>query len=237
MTPSNLSGTPKSAPADKAHTLVRGLVASTPLVGGFAAEVFNLLFVPPFQKRLESWMHMVAADLDELRHSGLISLEALSNDERFVTTMIQCTQVAIRHHQQEKLDLLRNAVFNTARKKYAKDNFESTFIQYIDQLTPKHIALLFFLWNEESNLQKIKSYEDLLQEFLISYDTSVNREVFGLLCNDLESHFLARFSSSIKGFDEGLYFETALVSEGEESRPMLKVTELGQSFLDFVRKS
>jgi hypothetical protein len=67
MTLSNSSGTPKSTSADTAHSLVRGLVSSTPLVGGFAAEVFNLLFVPPFQKRLESWMNMIAAGLGSLQ--------------------------------------------------------------------------------------------------------------------------------------------------------------------------
>lgn len=205
MTPSNATSIPNSASVDKAHALVRGLVASTPFVGGFAAEVFNLLFVPPFQKRLELWMNMVAADLEELSSSSLISLENLGHDERFITTMIQCTQVAIRHHHQEKLSLLRNAVFNTAQQKYVKDDFESTFIQYIDELTPNHFAFLSFLWNEELNLQKVKSYENLLQQFLVSYNISVNREVFRLLCSDLNSRFLVRFSESIEDFDEGLF--------------------------------
>jgi hypothetical protein len=242
MIPSHLSSTPKSSPTDKAHALVRGLVSSTPLVGGFAAAIFNLLIVPPFQKRLESWMNMVAADLDELRSSGLISLEALSNDERFVTTMIQCTQVAIRHHQQEKMNLLRNIVFNTAQQKYAKNDFESIFIKYIDELTPNHFTLLSFIWSEEFNLQRVKSYEEILNYFFNTKNISVDLEIFELLCDDLNFRYLVRFSQEIQRFDNGLYSKKATVIgrykiDQDQNLPMLKVTELGRSILDLIKRS
>lgn len=65
---------------DSVHSLVKVGISAIPAltfipVGGLAAEIFNLFVVPPYQKRIERWMNMVTAELDELRRSDLVRWE------------------------------------------------------------------------------------------------------------------------------------------------------------------
>lgn len=71
--------------------------------------------------------------------------EALAANEAFVTVTMHASQIAIRNHRKEKIDALRNAVFNAALLNPQHDDEQMIFIRLIDQLTPLHLAVLSLL--------------------------------------------------------------------------------------------
>lgn len=83
-----------------------------------------------------------------------ISLQALSENESFVTTFFQASQAAMRTHQAEKRQALHNAVLNATLPNAPDDDRQQMFLNFVDTLTPWHLRLLRFLsdpvaWDED----------------------------------------------------------------------------------------
>jgi hypothetical protein len=136
---------PERGTVDHVQAGVRAAMSAVPL-GGAVAEVYHHVIGTPLQRRQDRWMASVAAALGKLfeRVEGL-SPEKLAEHEAFVSAAMRASQIAIRTHQQEKLDALRNAVLNVAAGTDVDDDQQSVFIDWIDALTPSHLVLLSFL--------------------------------------------------------------------------------------------
>ena len=67
--------------------------------------------------------------------------------ENFMTTVTYATIIALRNHQAEKLETLRNAVLNTALSPIVEEDLQHIFLNYIDELTLWHLRVLKFLDN------------------------------------------------------------------------------------------
>jgi hypothetical protein len=140
-----LSKLPEADYRDYAYALVKGAISSIPIpfVPGIASEVFALLFNQPLSKRREEWMVAVAEGLVELKEKVEgFSLEALSENDAFVTTVLQATTCAMRNHQQDKLEALRNAVLNSALPNAPEDDVQLIFLDLVDTLTAWHLRVL-----------------------------------------------------------------------------------------------
>jgi hypothetical protein len=103
-------------------------------------------------KRLDKWTVYVQQAIDELESEG-VTIEELVKDEAFVTALLQTTQIAMRNHQTEKLEALRNALLNVALGTQPNENKQQMFLTLIDELTPDHIRILHFLDTELSRLK------------------------------------------------------------------------------------
>lgn len=134
---------PKQAAGDVVHKIAKGVIS---LLGtGLAAEFFELVIKPPYTKRFKEWMESVAEDFKKLeeRVEGF-KIEALANNEMFTNTFLHATQVAIRNHQKEKLEALRNAVLNAASPNTPEEDMQVMFLTLVDELTPWHFKILKF---------------------------------------------------------------------------------------------
>jgi hypothetical protein len=83
--------------------------------------------------------------------------ERLAQDDVFVTVVMQTSQIALRNHQVEKLEALRNAVLNSVLSTIEEDE-KFVFLRLIDQLTPLHLRTLKFLddpgaWMQRHGMQ------------------------------------------------------------------------------------
>ena len=58
---------------------------------------------------------------------------------------MQASQIALRNHQQAKLEALRNAVLNSALPNSPQEDEQMIFLRLIDQLTPWHLRVLSVL--------------------------------------------------------------------------------------------
>lgn len=138
----------------------------------------------------------------------------------------------MRSHQQQKIAALRNAVVNTAKGIDISADLKKTFVRYVDELTPSHVALLRFLRDREQDIAKVDSYETLRQRF-ISDDGDIERDEFRLLCEDLRVRILMRVSASVNDFDD---VDDSMVISRESlvERPFVPVTEIAKQFLAFI---
>jgi hypothetical protein len=77
-------------------------------------------------------------------------LESLADNPAFVTTVLQATQIALRTHQEEKLEALRNAVVNSTTDQGLEPDLRAVFLNFVDAFTPTHLRILKYFQNRES---------------------------------------------------------------------------------------
>jgi hypothetical protein len=127
---------------DVAVAVLRGAVGALP-AGSTLVELFNLVVQSPLDKRRNAWMEVVAERLEELAHQG-VDVEALKEDEEFISAVMTSTIIAVRTHKAEKLEALRNAVFNVVGPQAPDEAKQSIFFDLIDSLSVLHIQVLKF---------------------------------------------------------------------------------------------
>ncbi len=133
---------------DVAHSLVKAAVSAVPMVGGPAAELFSLVIAPPLQKRQIEWMNDVAEGLKALeRCVERFKVENLKDNEQFISTVLNANQVAIRNHQKEKREALKNAIFNVAVGHCPDEDTQAMFLHLIDRFTAWHLRILRLFQN------------------------------------------------------------------------------------------
>ncbi len=137
---------PKPTKSDAIHTLAKAGLSAIPVVGGPAAEIFAAIIVPPLTKRRDVWIESLATALKELeaKVEGF-KTEGLANNALFITVVTHATQAAIRNHQKEKLDALRNAIINSALGIKIDEDTQQMFLEDIDSLTPSYLKVLSLL--------------------------------------------------------------------------------------------
>ena len=104
---------PKETGGDIAHRFARMGLGVVPIVGGPAVELFQWLMQPPLDRRREEWMEQVGNLLKKLAEQD-IDIEALRENEQFVTVVMHASQIAVRNHQEFKKEALRHAIQNIA---------------------------------------------------------------------------------------------------------------------------
>lgn len=110
---------------------------------GAGVTLLDLVTAPLRGKRLNDWCEELRLRLNELSQKvdGLTP-ETLATNDAFVSAFAQATQAALKSHQIEKLEALRNAVLNVAAGSAPDEDLQSIFLNLIDSFTPLHLRLL-----------------------------------------------------------------------------------------------
>ena len=141
--PSKLPLPANSASVEIATAVAKGTVSAIPIAGGAISEFIATAVSLPLSKRRDAWLQDLEARLKELEHQiGDFTLDTLASNEQFVSATVQATQAAIRTHQTEKIEALRNAVLDAAVGKTVDSDYQTIFISLVDRLTPAHLRLL-----------------------------------------------------------------------------------------------
>ena len=74
-------------------------------------------------------------------------VEALVTHEAFISAALQASQAAIRTHERQKLDALRNAVVNVAAGRSPDADTTTFFLTLVDALSATHLELLKYFAN------------------------------------------------------------------------------------------
>jgi hypothetical protein len=139
MSDTDITKRPNPGAAERAHSIGRALTSIVP--GG--TELFSAIITPPLERRRDEWIESIARALKVLEEKfDGFKIEELSQSEQFVTTTLHASQVAIRSHQKEKLEALRNAVLNAALPSAPDEDIQLLFLNFIDILTPSHLRIL-----------------------------------------------------------------------------------------------
>lgn len=128
--------------SEKAHRVARAALSGVPGLGGALVETFNALIEPPMTRRKTEWMEQVTEAINELYEKGIVTESDLQENEKFFTTLVHASNVAIKNHEKEKLEALRNAVLNSALPDAPDDTWQQLFLNLIDSCTSWHIAIL-----------------------------------------------------------------------------------------------
>lgn len=221
---------PKKTAGDYVHAAAKGALSAVPVVGGPLTEVFQAIFGPPLEKRRDAWIQSLAEALEALRKKvDGFSPEALSGNPEFVSTLVSATHVALRNHQQEKIDALRNAVLNAALGKLADFDLRSIFLNLTDRLTPLHIAVLS-AFRDPGAMQSVATRFSRTRMGGLSHVLEVavpalagKRSVYDVIWRDLT--------------DAGLIHQVGLhVTMSGHSLLIKRTSDLGDAFLDFIAR-
>jgi hypothetical protein len=137
--------------------------------------------------------------------------EDLAQNEQFVSAVLQATQAAVRTHQEEKIEALRNAVLNVAIGIDLSQDLRAIFLSFIDTFAPSHMRMLRFLQNRVSAP--------------LDFDPRRERAFSDQLINDLNNRGLLKDGRAYaaRGRDD-----SALIDGSWE------VSAMGKQFLQFI---
>jgi len=221
---------PKPTGADTAHLVVKAAISAIPTLGGPAAELFAALIAPPLERRRQAWMEEVAEALRRLENQRKVSIEELQEDETFIDTLLHASQAAMRTHQQEKRDALRNAVLNSALPNPPDESLRLVFLSLVDQFTVWHLRLLKLFqdpegWAKKHNRNYGSIYMGGLSSILeIAYpELRGRREFYDQVWRDLYLRGLVNTES----------LHTMMTATGLMTK---RTTDLGDRFLKFIEE-
>ena len=155
---------PSQTKGEVAQALVKAAVSMVPIAGGPLAELVGLVLQPAIGRRRDVWLGNLETAIEELQQRpDAPSIEELSNNEVFVSVVLNATQAALRTHQAEKLEALRAAVMNSALPMAPDEHTQLMFIRFVEELTPLHLRMLSYLrdpagWYERHNIGKPNIY-------------------------------------------------------------------------------
>ena len=211
--------------------MVKAAISAVPVAGGPAAELFSAIITPPLVRRRDRWVEEIAEAVEELqqRVEGLTP-ETLSQNDKFVSTLLHASQVASRNHQKEKLEALRNAVMNAALPKSPDDDTQQMFLNYVDDLTPWHLKVLALFndpaaWGKEHGI-RYPSWSAGGPSSVLEHsfpELQGKREFYDQLTRDLDTRGLLRA--------DGIH--TTMTAHGMFAS---RTTDFGKAFLRFVSK-
>jgi len=212
--------------SEKAHRLVRATLAVIPTVGGTLVEAFNALIEPPMSRRKTAWMIEVTEAINDLYSKGIVTEKDLQENEKFFTTLVHASTIAVRNHQSEKREALKNAVINSALPDAPDDTIQQLFLNVIDSCTSWHLALLQLFQGPE--------------KWARGHNHTFPSLLMGGLSHIIESAYPLQGQESIyrlvwqELFRDGLVNTDSVGAMSSSGLMAKRTTDLGDKFLAFI---
>lgn len=134
---------PQPQTGDYVHSILKASLSAIPGIRGPAAEIFAMILAPPLTKRRDEWLQQLYTELKKLeeRVEGF-KIENLVENEAFISATLQASQIAIRTHQAEKRQALRNALINIVLGHSQDEETQIFFLGLIEAFTVIHLEIL-----------------------------------------------------------------------------------------------
>lgn len=217
---------PKPSAGDTTRSLVKAGISAAPVIGGPAAELFELVVPSSLNRRRQQWFERVAAKLRDLEERE-VDLSGLADDEGFITVLIEASKAALGTHLEEKLDLLANCVASAAVPADRDDFMAMRLLQFVEELGPEHLVVLAYLadpggWYDAKGIDRPKGVMGPRRPHLERANTGVTGDELTIVLEDLQRLGLAN-SSGLSG----------MVSESAQLDAL--ATERGRLLLAWVQ--
>jgi hypothetical protein len=231
---------PKAPDLDEIrYRALKGVASLIP--GG--GELFGLL-TSPLARRRDDWMEDLERRLRDLEgHVKGFRFDDLGQDDQFVSATLQATQAALKTHQEEKLEALRNAVLNVASGKETDPDRQTVFIDLVARFTPFHLALLRFFQNPQGycDSKEVISPPDRDNQpiFLLLHDCMPNLVAQTKSPTNLREAAGTQFLDIVVMDLAGAALITPDLKNVYQKPPRYQrwTTHLGDDFLDFITLS
>jgi len=224
---------PKKSAGDVIHAIAKAGISAIPIAGAPAAEIFALVVTSPLERRRDEWIESIGDGLKELAQKVEgFKFEDLAKDETFITTLTHASQAAVRNHQKEKLEALRNAVLNAALPNAPEEDLQLMFLNFVDSFTPWHLVILKFFndpkeWGQKHGVSfreklSMRSLSQVLEETIA--DLKGKQEQYHLFVKDL----------FLRGLMTTESLDTPLYRNGVNGVLASRTTAMGKQFLIFI---
>jgi hypothetical protein len=213
---------------DIAYATAKAVAGSIPIAGAAAAELLGLIVTPPLEKRRDDWMKEIGERLRGLENSGVIDLQTLSNNPKFIDAVLQATSFALKTSDQEKISAFQNAIVNTAIGEAPDQTVSQIFLNLIDNFTSWHVKILHLF---DDPAEWFKNQNKSLPNYMAAGLTNVVTEAFPILKN--QSELLDLIWSDLKraGLHNSGSLNTMMSGSGLLAS---RITPLGKSFLRYI---
>jgi len=198
-----------------------------PFVGGALQEILEMAVGLPSEKRRVAWFKALAVALHDLNSSvEKLTPQALGQNEEFVSVVAKATDIALRNHEAEKLEALRNIVINTASGLSIDVVLRNTFLDLVDRFSPLHIAALK-LYDRPASSPKMEfatksTWLGGFRKFIVVALPKCADAVLIQVENDLIS--------------AGLIHKDSIAAETAQGLMKSHTTERGKAFVRFISK-
>lgn len=225
---SNIEKDLKITKGDYLQAISKVGLQSIPCLGGIISEIFNMVIVPPLERRRDKWLINIFESLSKLQDTVEgFKLENLKDNELFITILMQATQIALKNHQDEKLMALHNAVINAAIYSNIDETEQLIFLNYINELSVWHIKILDF-FNEpikyiDNNNLHINDNNIIVNDLIDNAfpNLRLKKELVIKIIKDLYNNTLINISDINYTYKKVNY-------------PMSLTTKLGKEFLKYI---
>lgn len=216
--------------------------------------VVNNLIISPATKRRDRWMDEYLSQAYQLitEKVGFSVVENLHNNELFITGVLQATSIALRNHQKEKLEALKNAIVNSVLPNAPDESLQLTFLNFIDIFTPCHLIMIDFIndpkeWCIRNNI--------IADDAMIAYSSFPNN-MFRQIDDDVDN-FLEKIFPDIRnhtyiyqkalddlaygGLLTGTIYGDSLDMKGmsraliDLHKTVITLSNSGKQFIDFIK--
>lgn len=217
---------------DHAYQALRAAISTVPGVGGPFQVLFETIFTHPIEKRREKWFEDLREVIEKIKsRTDNFDAEMLAANEAFLTTAMQASQIALRNHQIEKLEALKNAILNSGLYGSPSEDEQAIFLHLIDQLTAWHLRILSILddpvaWLNRQNREKpsFNASAGALLEYCFPV-LAEQKDLYSQMVKDLQSAGLA---------SSGSYMTSYMSNDGVLSS---RTTAIGKRFIAFISDS
>lgn len=206
---------PKPNIEDIGKSLSKGVVGAIPFFGGLAGEVLENIWNTRSEKRLIKWRENISIALESKLDKS--EIEALVDNEEFNSLLTEATIIALRNHQETKLNAIKNLLVNSTKSPEEYD-FNKLFLNYIDQFTAYHLRILGSIQNnllvEKSDFLSMNNHKQKLLTEIFHGD--------GELMDQIVAELLS---------GKGLISDTKGAFKGFNTTQYLNLTNMGKRFI------
>lgn len=112
-----------------------------------------------FNRRIYNFTLSLAKEIEEIESQFPNFTEKLTTNDKFLSAFAYALQIAARDHRQEKLNVLRRAILNTAILNEPDEDLQFSFINYVDGLGPSHLVALQEFEDDYNHKSKLPTFE------------------------------------------------------------------------------
>jgi hypothetical protein len=221
-----------SKPEDLLYKSMNSLLSPVPL----ASLAFESLLASPLEARTQRWQVEITRIVNALQEKHGLKMNDLASKPEFVSSVLYATTIALRNHQDEKLQALSNAIISSATmsRDESLEYLDLVFIRYVDELTPLHTKLLSLYITDLNALGLFKDYAGFYEKVGSKFGPAINRDEFVLVNSELSAKGLIRISNDMDSFEDIYQGNSMITEDTNDNLPRVVVTEVGKRFIEFI---
>lgn len=234
----------KENKSDYAHRFVKSALGVVPFAGTALGELFSVVLPPSIESRRDKWMNEVSLVLNDLLKKNKDLINELKINEDFISLLLETSQLALKTHREEKLQLYKRALKNSISIDF--DYFiQETYVRYIEELNPNQILVLNFINTNQEKLNYVNSYQKYYNLLTVgsvgllspTLDSSIDSSTVRFFLQDLDKKGLIIVSDAIEDLEGYVRENSYLITEkSKDELPYIKITEFGKNFLKMIEE-